>query len=173
MFAHESSKLVLYHTKSIPQTGRAACEQFPYKSYGGESGRPKQQPPPTSNSGTPARWALRLSFRDLRHQLVSMTLQDRTAGLHGIPWAVLHTHGCAPDLLPSLPTSWTQVRFSMYFIVQGLKGGRPGCANPNLLSWWIGWFWRYLTVWHLNILHQCTRLRLDSRNRWLSGSSYL
>ena len=25
----------------------------------------------------------------------------------------------------------------MYFIVQGLKGGRPGCANPNLSSWWI------------------------------------
>ena len=24
-----------------------------------------------------------------------------------------------------------------YFIVQGLKGGRPGCANPNLSSWWI------------------------------------
>ena len=25
----------------------------------------------------------------------------------------------------------------MYFIVQGLSGGRPGCANPNLSSWWI------------------------------------
>ena len=44
---------VLCHTKSIPQTGRAACEQFPYKSYGGESGRPKQQPPPSPTLARP------------------------------------------------------------------------------------------------------------------------
>ena len=38
-----------------------------------------------------ARWALRLYFRNFRFQLVSMTLQDGTAGLHRMgrsahPW---------------------------------------------------------------------------------------
>ena len=88
----------------------------------------------------------------------------------------------------------------MYFIVQGLSGGRPGCANPNLSSWWIegdlkvfkrvtskcltsmyAFTLSFLVLYTNSIgvkleeetLVPRVRLRVDSRNRQLAGSSYL